>query len=100
MTFKLSPPAEIATELGKRVRARRLDQKLTQQGLSERSGVALATLRNFERTGKVSLLSFVRLATALGDEKALEGLLLEQQSFTSLDDVLKEPKRPQRGSRS
>lgn len=97
MTFKLSPPPEVAAELGQRLRARRLAANLTQVGLADRSGVPVSTLRKFERKGEIALVSFIRLAMALSDEAALNGLLAEREAFTSLDDVLRQPKIPQRG---
>lgn len=100
MSFKLSPPTEVAAELGARSRARRLAQNLTQQGLSERSGVPVPTLRKFEKTGQISLVSFIRLALALSDDAALDGLLQERQRFSTLDDVLETETKPKRGRRN
>ena len=39
------------------IRERRLQMDLTQEGLAERSGVPLSTLRKFEQTGMISLES-------------------------------------------
>jgi hypothetical protein len=69
---------------------------LTQEGLSQRSGVPLGTLKKFEHTGQIAFQSFIRLCLALRDEKALNALL-QPLSFESLDDVLKQDKAPQRG---
>jgi serine/threonine-protein kinase HipA len=57
--------------------------------------VPLGTIKKFERTGQISLLSFIRLAVTLRDEAALEGLL-KPLEFRTLEDVLERPKR-QRG---
>lgn len=48
-----------------RFRARRLKLNLTQEGLSKRSGVALPTLRKFERTGIIAFESLLKLALVL-----------------------------------
>ena len=90
------PSAAIATELAVRVRNRRLAQNLTLEGLARRSGVALGTLKKFERTGQIALVSFIRLVITLKDEAALENLLLEQK-FETLDEVLQNRKKPKRG---
>jgi len=90
------PSAAIATELAVRVRNRRLAQNLTLEGLARRSGVALGTLKKFERTGQIALVSFIRLVITLKDEAALENLLLEQK-FETLDEVLQNGKKPKRG---
>ena len=40
------------------IRERRLQMDLTQEGLAERSGVSLSTLRKFEQKGSISLNFF------------------------------------------
>lgn len=61
----LTPP-EVAQHLAKNVREKRLEQNLSQRSLAERSSVSLAVLKKFERTGKISLESLLKLALALG----------------------------------
>ena len=96
----LITPTKAQKRIAEQARARRLQMELTQEGLAERSGVALPTLRKFERTGEIAFVSFIRLAMALGDEAALDGLLAEHQRYGSLRDVLEPPRRPQRGRRT
>jgi transcriptional regulator with XRE-family HTH domain len=96
ISFKLMPSEDIATELALRLKYRRLAQNFTLVGLARRSGVPLGTLKKFERTGQIALVSFIRLAVALKDEAALESLLLEQE-FETLDEVLQSGKKPKRG---
>ncbi len=87
---------ETTLAIAARLKRRRLARELTQQGLARRSGVALSTLIKFERTGQISLKSFVRLAIALQDEAALENLMHEEE-FATLDEVLRSDKKRQRG---
>ena len=96
ISFSIMPSSEVALELAARLKTRRLARKLTQEGLSKRSGVPLGTLKKFERTGAISLQSFIRLLVALKEEAALEDLLKERD-FKTLDQVLAEPKTPKRG---
>lgn len=96
ISFNMLSSPEILTELSSRLRNRRLARNLTQKGLARRSGVALSTLKKFESTGRISLASFVRLAVALKDEVALEGLLLEEE-FRTLEDVMRVERKPRRG---
>jgi len=96
MSFSLLPSEDIAAELAVRVRNRRLAKNLTLEGLARRSGVPLGTLKKFEHTGQIALVSFIRLVITLEDEAALEKLLLEQK-FETLDDVLQNTKKPKRG---
>lgn len=97
ITFSVLPSGDIALELASRVKSCRLAQSLTQEGLASRSGVPFGTLKKFERTGQIAFVSFIRLITALGDEAALENLLLEQK-FKTLDEVLDVKKKPKRGT--
>jgi len=96
MPFILMPSEDIAAQLAIRLRTRRLAQNLTLEGLARRSGVALGTLKKFERTGQIALVSFIRLAITLKDEAALENLLLDQK-FETIDDILQSEKKPKRG---
>ncbi len=96
MSFSLMSSEDIAAELAVRSRNLRLAQNLTLEGLARRSGVPLGTLKKFERTGQIALVSFIRLAITLQDEAALENLLLEQK-FETLDEILQSGKKPQRG---
>lgn len=78
-------------KLAKNVRNRRLSMELTQEGLAERSGVPLATLRKFEQKGTISLESFLKLLMVVGGlENVIEVLKPEKPNFTSIDDVLKD----------
>ncbi len=97
MVIKLLSSEEIALELASRARQYRLAQSLTQEGLSSRSGVPLGTLKKFEQTGQIALVSFIRLVTALGGEAALANLLPEQK-YETLEEVLALKKKPKRGT--
>lgn len=74
MTFMLKTNAEIAAGLAARARAKRLESDLSQAGLAARSGVSLGSLKLFERTGKISLAGFLKIAMALGCLGEFEGL--------------------------
>ena len=52
-------------ELVKREKAARKKKKLTQRQLAERTGVSYGSIRRFEQTGEISLLSLVKIANAL-----------------------------------
>ena len=51
--------------LAERAKARRLEMNLTQEGLSARAGLPIATYRRFERTGKISLDGLLHIAFAI-----------------------------------
>ena len=98
----LTTPAKAQKKLAEHARARRLHMILTQAGLAERSGVALPTLRKFERTGMISLESFLKLHMVLGGlEDILKATQVKNALFSSIDAVLAADRAPtrQRGKR-
>ena len=77
-------------KIAENVRKRRLQMDLTQEGLSERSGVPLSTLRKFEQKGNISLESFLKLLSVIGGlEEVINALKPNIPNFKSIDDVLK-----------
>ena len=77
-------------KIAENVRERRLQMDLTQEGLAERSGVPLSTLRKFEQKGNISLESFLKLLSVIGGiEKVINALKPNIPNFKSIDDVLK-----------
>ena len=89
---------ELLQHIADRAKAVRLALNLTQMGLEQRSGVSLGTIKKFERTGKISLESLLKIAAALGATKEFEALFGESASVVSIDDLLKQPKKRKRGS--
>jgi len=78
-------------KLAENIRNRRLSMELTQEGLAERSGVPLATLRKFEQKGSISLESFLKLLMVIGGlEETINVLKPSKPNFTSIDEVLKD----------
>ena len=77
-------------KLVQNIRERRLLMELTQEGLSERSGVPLSTLRKFEQKGLISLDSFLKILSVVGGlEEMMNVLKPTKPNFKSIDDVLK-----------
>ena len=77
-------------KLVEHVRERRLQMELTQEGLAERSGVPLSTLRKFEQKGNISLESFLKLLSVIGClEEVINVLKPNKPNFKSIDEVLK-----------
>ena len=82
-------PTEIDREIAQRVRAVRRRRKISQEKLSEKSGVSLGSLKRLERTGQISLLSLTKLAVALGMQQELERLFTEVP-FLTIEEVINE----------
>lgn len=89
IAFNLSNPSDIALQIAARVKARRLELDLTQEGLSARSGVKFATYRRFEQTGEISLKGLLQIGFALNALPEFDALFAQRQ-YQSLDDVLNE----------
>lgn len=87
--ISLVTPSKAQKKLAENVRLRRLGMELTQEGLSERSGVPLPTLRKFEQKGTISLEGFLKLQMVLGGlEDIIKATQPSPKQFTSIDEVL------------
>lgn len=95
--YAILSPLEVAADLASRVKQRRLTRNLTQTGLAARSGVPLGTLKKFENSGSISLVSFVRLLIALDELSGLERLLNENDPNATLDELVSKPIERKRG---
>ena len=99
MLSLMTSPMEVCRELATRVRALRVDLGWTQKELARRAGVALSTLRLFERKGTISLERLVMLASALRAIDAFE-TLLQPPSASSLEEIEARQTKRQRGRRT
>jgi len=82
-------PSELAAELATRVRARRKELGLSQEKLAYKSQVSLGSIKRFESKHEISLLSLLRIATALNAEDDFETLFSRRQ-YLSIQDVIDE----------
>ncbi len=82
-------------KIAEKARAKRLTLNLSQQSLSEKSGVSYGVLKKFERTGKISLESLLKLALALGSMDDFDALFAADklEEILSLDKLMREDKR-------
>lgn len=97
----ISNPNEIARQIAARVRERRLELDLTQEGMAARSGVKFATYRRFEQTGEISLKGLLQIGFALNVLSDFDALFSRRQ-YQSLNDVLNEQNvvRKRRGKKN
>ena len=79
----------MAKQIAARVKTRRLELNLTQEGLAARSGMKFATYRRFEQTGEISLRGLLQIGFALNALSDFDALFAHKQ-YQSLDDVLSE----------
>ena len=69
-------PKEIMILLSKNIITLRKQVKMSQKELSERSGVAYASIRKFESTGIISLEPLLKICEALNRLTDFESILL------------------------
>lgn len=89
IAFNISTPKDVALQIAARVKARRLELDLTQDGLAKRAGVKFATYRRFEQTGEISLKGLLQVGFALNALPEFDALFVQKQ-YQTLDDVLNE----------
>lgn len=81
--------SDVAVQIAARVKDRRLELDLTQEGLAARAGIKFATYRRFEQTGRISLRGLLQIGFALNALSEFDALFSQKQ-YKSLDDVLNE----------
>ena len=97
MMVSLSTPQEILADLAALLKERRLADNITQEQLAGRANVSLSVLRKFERTGKISLESFVKLAFVLGlTDPILEAMKVKESMPSSLDKLMEKEEATKR----
>jgi len=95
MSIILISPYEVAKQIAQFARAKRLTFNLSQHSLSERSGVSFGVIKKFERSGKISLESLLKIALVLEclDEFSALFKPMPPQQTTTLDEIINEKTR-------
>ena len=89
MSFIWETPEEIDLAIAQRMRSIRKRKHLTQEQLSERSNVSYGSIKRFETTGQISLISLTKLAVALNGTEDLKRLFAEVK-YGSIEEVIRE----------
>ena len=85
--FALKSPKELGQMIAANVRKCRKRQKLSMKALSEKSGVSYGSLKRFESTGEISLVSLLKLAIVLDCTDGFEELF-EQTEIHSIQEII------------
>lgn len=95
MSILITTPHEMTMLIAVRAKAKRLSMDLSQASLSKRSGVSYGTLKKFERTGKISLESMLKLALVLNALDGFGDLFAPLNPITvkSLDELAQDKTR-------
>ena len=83
---------ERALEIAERIKKRRREKKLTQKELAGRAGVSYGSLKRFEQTGRIELVSLISLANALYLEDDFDDLFA-RKGYASIQEVIDENNR-------
>ena len=87
MDFIWETPSEIALDLAKRIKKIRKRKKITQVQLAQRCNVSYGTLKKFEQTGEISLVSLIKIAMELNVSDEIRALFTDSV-YMSIDEVV------------
>ena len=95
ISIDMVTPQEMLKKIAEKARAKRLSLDFSQQTLSDKSGVSYGVLKRFERTGRISLESLLKLSLTLGSISDFDSLFApdKPEEALSLDELLQEGKR-------
>ena len=95
ISVNMATPSELQKVIASRARDLRLELNLSQQTLSEKSGVSYGSLKKFEQTGQISLESLLKLAVILGCMDDFNALFVHKspEKALSLDELIDNGKR-------
>lgn len=89
MSFIWETPEEINLALAQRLSRIRKRRKLSQQELSEKSNVSYGSIKRFETSGQISLISLTKLCVALDCTDEIRNLFTNVE-YSSIEEVLRE----------
>lgn len=87
MDRSFKTPVELGHIIAKNLRAHRKARRVSMKRLSEMSGVSYGSVKRFERTGEVSLISLLKIAVVLDCADALEQLFLDVKPL-SIQEII------------
>ena len=87
--FIWETPEELDQKLAQRVRKIRKRRSITQEKLASISGVSYGSIKRFETTGQISLLSLTKIAIALDLADELRNIF-SQVPYKDIQEVINE----------
>ena len=84
-------PTEINIGIAKRIKNIRKRRKITQKQLAGRCNVSYGSLKKFEQTGEISLISLTKIAMELGLVGELKSLF-RQPAYLNIEEVVNDAK--------
>ncbi len=98
LTINISTPASMIETIKDNFKQKRLSLNLTQEGLSNKSGVSLGSIKRFERIGQISLESLLKLAFVLDCLDDFKNIANKNdEEYETMEDLLKSKSTKKRG---
>ena len=91
MNFVWETPEEIIMGVAERLTRIRKRRKITQQELSVKSNVSYGSIKRFETSGQISLISLIKLCVALECTDEIKRLFTNVE-YKNIEEVLCEQK--------
>lgn len=85
--FQWETAEEMDKKLAERVSQIRKRRKISQKELSEKSGVSFGSIKRFETSGQISLISLTKIAIALGCSNEIAEMFTEVP-YLSIEEVI------------
>ncbi len=89
--LSINNPSQAAFRIAGKLKSRRLEENLSRKTLAERSGVPEATIKHFETTGQIALVSLLKLAFVLDSLDEFDALFLPKPVL-SIDQISRKPR--------
>lgn len=99
LDINILTPATVMQTLKERYKHKRLFLDLTQEGLANKSGVSLGSLKRFESSGQISLESLLKISLVLDCLEDFQQLAIRhEEQFNSIDEIIHKKPSKKRGS--
>lgn len=89
MAFIWETPEEIIMALAQRLSRIRKRRNISQKQLSEKSNVSFGSIKRFETSGQISLVSLTKLCVALDCVEEIRNLFTNVE-YASIEEVIRE----------
>ena len=99
LAINISTPKSIMQNLKDKFKQKRLSLNLTQEGLSNKSGVSLGSVKRFESSGEISFESLLKIALILNCLDDFKNIANKKdEEYNSMEDLLKTKPTKKRGA--
>lgn len=98
LAINIQTPSSMLETIKDNFKQQRLSLNLTQEGLSNKSGVSLGSIKRFETTGQISLESLLKVAFILDCLNDFKNIAIKKEdNFKTMDELLKSKPIKKRG---